>query len=174
MSKFDLEQAKQRFDENTLDGIDEIPVEHKQVVFDTFKTGEIVQPPKLEAEVPAKAKKSRAKKKVIDDEDEEEAPKPKRTRKKHSAKDSAASDGKDEAPRQKRARKIRVVHESDDAGGAGDKAIGSKLTDEVDGSDDEVYVPRKTRSRQVPVEVVDPVVARIQTLTEQMRKDATN
>ena len=80
ISEIDLEHAKQRYDEDSIDGLDNIPGEYKEVVVETFKTGKVVEPPQLE--MPArKARKAGTKKEKLADGDSEDSdgPKPRRT-----------------------------------------------------------------------------------------------
>jgi hypothetical protein len=148
MSKFDLEAAQECYAQDTFGGIDALPEEYQKVVHETFEKGEVVEPPTLE--VP---KKSRAKKvKTEDDEEdgESETPKPKGRSKK---KINNNNKGETETP----------------------KSMGSstKRTSEADDSSEPEYVPKKSRSRAVPMEeVVNPAVAKIEAITAAMRDDA--
>lgn len=128
MSAYDLGQAKQRFDDeddadNTFDGIDALPVEYKQTVIGTLRTGKVIgEPPRTEPSVPPKPKETQARRQKgvkvgepsIKDEDEVE------------------DAGQVDTPKPKSTRKKRAREETD--------------RDEVG------YVPRKTRSRQAKME----------------------
>ncbi|KAI8930803.1 hypothetical protein NX059_011826 [Plenodomus lindquistii] len=138
MSEYDLDQAKERFDndeiDNTFDGIDTLPEEYQQVVIDTFTTGEIVKPPKPE---PPKPKKSRVKSKEDvevaepaikkEDEDGNADENENGVGNTHADGDQKPAD----SPKPKRSRKKRVSEEMDES--------------------EAEYVPRKTRSRQFKV-----------------------
>ncbi|CAO2650026.1 Nn.00g013180.m01.CDS01 [Neocucurbitaria sp. VM-36] len=152
MSRYDLDSAKEHYENDSFGGLDDIPTEFRQTVEETFKKGEVVKPPELEVEALPVKKKPRTKKQKVNCSDDEELTEGKKS-KKSQVKKEAVTDGEDvEAPKPKRTRKKRAI-------------------EEVDVSEEE-YVPRKTRSRQAPVVETDPAVANIQALAEKMREEA--
>ncbi|RII11570.1 hypothetical protein CUC08_Gglean005569 [Alternaria sp. MG1] len=72
MSTYDLEQVLIRAGEDSVDGIDSLPVDLEEVVTKTFETRKIVEPPERRIESPKKPKKVKAKKPVVKKEIEEE------------------------------------------------------------------------------------------------------
>jgi hypothetical protein len=148
MSKFDLEAAQERYAEETFVGIDALPDRYQIVVRETFEKGEVIEPPTLEM-----PKKSRAKKVKIEDDEEDgepETPKPKGRGKKKKKNDD---DGETETLKQ--------------------TGSGTKRAFEADDSSEPEYVPKKSRSRAVPLEEVDdPAVAKIEAMTAAMRDEA--
>ena len=72
MSTYDLEQVLIRVGEDSIDGIDSLPVDLEEVVTKTFETRKIVEPPERRIESPKKPKKVKAKKPVVKKEMEEE------------------------------------------------------------------------------------------------------
>jgi hypothetical protein len=72
MSTYDLEQVLIRAGEDSIDGIDSLPVDLEEVVAKTFETRKIVEPPERRIESPKKPKKAKAKKPVVEKEMEEE------------------------------------------------------------------------------------------------------
>ncbi|KAH7412269.1 hypothetical protein DE146DRAFT_751396 [Phaeosphaeria sp. MPI-PUGE-AT-0046c] len=157
ISKFDLDAVQELFEEDSFDGIDTLPNEFETVVIETLETGKVVEPPK--PEVPAAKPKRAKKKKVADDDSEigESKPRPKRKTKaagKKKAEDDSNSEGTSETqPRPKCKGKKRPSEELDD-------------------SSEPEYVPKKTRSRAAPVEVIDPAIARIEAMAEGLRTEA--
>lgn len=151
MSQYDLQSAKQHYEQDSFIGFEFIPSEFKQVVEETFKTGKAVEPPKLEPEASAtkpKTPRTKVKGEKEDEDEMAETPRPKKSRAKKI--DEEVEDAA--APKPKRTRKKRAF-------------------DEVDTSEEE-YMPKKTKSRQAPMEEVDPAVAKIQALAEEMRDKA--
>jgi hypothetical protein len=108
MSDVDLVCAKERYDQQSFDGLDDIPAEYKSVVEETLTTGKVIEPPQPEVRAP-KAKRSRTKKeKTIDEENEElDAPKPKRGRKKRTVDEMDASE-EEYVPKKTRSRRAAV------------------------------------------------------------------
>lgn len=88
ISKIDLDAAKERYKEETLDGIDELSEELKNVILETFATGEVVETPKVEPAPP----KKRAKPKVEKSGDDEKTKKPAAKKKKKKNKKRVSSD----------------------------------------------------------------------------------
>ena len=62
MSTYDMEQVLIRAGEDSVDGIDSLPVDLEEVVTKTFETRKIVEPPERRIESPKKPKKVKAKK----------------------------------------------------------------------------------------------------------------
>jgi hypothetical protein len=72
MSTYDLEQVLIRAGEDSIDGIDSLPIDLEEVVTKTFETRKIVEPPERRIESPKKPKKVKAKKPVVKKEDAED------------------------------------------------------------------------------------------------------
>ncbi|KAJ4373084.1 hypothetical protein N0V83_003375 [Neocucurbitaria cava] len=154
MSEQDLASAQEHYHGNLFEGLDDIPVEYRQAVEETFKKGQVVKPPELAlAPTPAKSRKPRTKKAIVISDDDDEMTEDQKPKKSRAKKKGDAGDEEEEAPKLKRNRKKRAI-------------------EEVDVSEEE-YVPKKTRSRQTPMqEEIDPAVASIQALAEKMREEA--
>ncbi|KAF2020122.1 zf-PARP-domain-containing protein [Aaosphaeria arxii CBS 175.79] len=87
ITKYDIDGAKERFEQDSFDGLSDLPEEHKEVVLDSFEQGKAINPP-APPTPPAKKPKSKARKRKVDlsepsEEETEEAlpPKKKRVRK---------------------------------------------------------------------------------------------
>lgn len=61
--------------EDSIDGVDSLPVDLKGVVTKTFETGKIVEPPERTIESPKKPKKTRTKRAAVEQETDEKAAK---------------------------------------------------------------------------------------------------
>ncbi|KAH9878268.1 hypothetical protein J1614_003485 [Plenodomus biglobosus] len=128
MSAYDLRQAKQRFDDeddvdNTFDGIDALPVEYKQTVIDTLRTGKVIsEPPQTKPSAPLKPKETQARKQK----------RVKVTESSIKDDDGNEDEGQVDEPKPKRTHKKRAREEM--------------------GKNEVEYVPRKTRSRQAKME----------------------
>jgi hypothetical protein len=189
MSKYDIEAIQQRHNEDTFDGLQQLPEDHQAVAIETLEKGEAIEPPKQ----PPPAVKQKKSKKKVEEDSEADAPKPKRKTRARSKKndedtddagldnttnavvdggavadgeqnevrasglDEGAIEGAVEAkPTAKPKTKARIRAKA--------KGKGKKRSSEEFESDSEEpeYVPRKTRSRAIPMEVVvDAAVARI-------------
>lgn len=74
ISLFDFNAANKRLEEESLEGVDDLPESYKAFVLASFQAREIVEPPKLQTEVSKKAKKPRpARKKKAETEDDSAA-----------------------------------------------------------------------------------------------------
>jgi hypothetical protein len=73
MSTFYLEQVLIRAGEDSINGVDSLPVDFEEVVTRTFETGKIVERPERKVEALKKPKKARAKKPAMEEETEKEA-----------------------------------------------------------------------------------------------------
>jgi hypothetical protein len=73
MSTYDLENVKIRAGEDSIDGVDSLPIEFEETVNKTFETGKIVEPPERKTEPPKKPRKARAKKSAVEEEAGENA-----------------------------------------------------------------------------------------------------
>lgn len=85
MSDYDLQTIQEHHEQDMFEVTSSLSEEYQEVVYKTLETGQLVEPPPMQPPA-VKAKKTRAKKRKVADEDEDsevEAPKPKRSRKKH-------------------------------------------------------------------------------------------
>lgn len=131
ISAFDLANVTLFFERDSIEGVEELPEEVQAAVLETFQTGKIVEPPERAIEPPkAKAKKSRSKKS------------------KASAKDGEV-DVTAEEP------EIEVEEAVSSSAPKAKKSTAKKRPrKETDMSSDaeQAYVPKKSRSRAVPLE----------------------
>jgi hypothetical protein len=171
ISQYDLTSAKECYDEDTLEGIDELPKDYRNAVLETFGTGEIVVPPMPEENTMKKAKKPRAPRKKKADADGEEdsvnetaTPKPNSRKKRTAAKVDTASENDEPAPKKKRGGR-----------GRGGRPAKKVVSSEEDGSavDEPPALEQVSRAKPVP-KAVDPKVAGIEALTEKLRAQASN
>ncbi|KAL1792531.1 hypothetical protein ACET3X_009038 [Alternaria dauci] len=75
LSAYDLEQVLILAGEDSIDGVDSLPVNLKVVVTKTLETGKIVEPPERTIESPKKPKKMRTKRSAVEQETDEKAAK---------------------------------------------------------------------------------------------------
>lgn len=134
----DLEAAKGFFQQGSLDGINDLSDGFKQVVLETFQKDKVAEPLQLNQEV--ETRKSRAKKRKAEDEDEDKS-------------QIEGENDNDDAPKPKRIKK---------------KAMKEVQTNGDTEASEAEYVPRKTRSRRVPFEEINPTLTKAQPAAEQM------
>jgi hypothetical protein len=160
MSVYDLEHAKIHFEDGTFDGIDMLSEELKEVVLESLKTGEVVEPPEPAIEPPKtkkKTKKSQSKKTTakpalsITSEESEALPEEPKIELEEAPPPPAAAKPKTKKPRAKK----RPTEKMDS---------GSEFEPE--------YVPKKSKSRSVPFkEAATPVEAAASAPEEQISED---
>jgi hypothetical protein len=157
MSAYDLNAAKERMEEDAFDGIDQLPDEFKTTVLDSFKQGEALEPPVLEAIKETKTRKPRTKKAKVDT--TEDAAEPTIAGVKRPADEDEAA-GEDVVPKKKRGRASKNA---------------MALPPEQQGPIEPPSEPTSFAqfySKPKPNEEVDPTVARIQAMADEMREKA--
>lgn len=163
ISKFDLNEITERHkEEERIDGTDNLPAGYQEAVQATLETGEVVDPTKIEPV--KKPRKSRVKKRKVDDDSDDEdgskledTLKPKRTRKKTAIKEEGLSS---EVEPEYILRKTR-------SRGAPLKEGANPVTPEIE---DEPVVP-DTKAETVEEEI-DPNVLKIEAMAAAMREAA--
>ncbi|PVI04964.1 zf-PARP-domain-containing protein [Periconia macrospinosa] len=121
VSKFDLQGAREYYEQDDLEGIGSLPEEYRTAIIQSLEKNEVIDPPMLEPAPAKKAKKSR--KKAVDTDTDDDEPKPaKKTRKPRKKKVEVESDESEEILPKKTRGKKRVVDEAEADEEAGDKA----------------------------------------------------
>ncbi|KAF2133702.1 zf-PARP-domain-containing protein [Dothidotthia symphoricarpi CBS 119687] len=179
MSEHDLEAAKEVSEQDSFDGIDDLPAEYNQVVLETFEKGEVVEPPAPEVEPPKTRRKK--KKAQADDNDGPEVVttptlEPKVEPQEGSATNiKAESDELDDVkavlspqpdqeakPKKPQGKKRKIQDKDTDAPkpkrNRKKKAVKEVETNEESEASEVEYVPRKTRSRRVPLVEAEQLV----------------
>ncbi|KAJ4299355.1 hypothetical protein N0V90_004600 [Kalmusia sp. IMI 367209] len=164
ISKYDLNAVKGFMNEGSLEGLDDLPEDFRAAILESFETGEIVEPPKLD--LPATAMKSRAKKRKAADEDYEPS----------TGGTKETAEAKVPGRKKRNVGKVNVADEMEDSPSKNCGRKAPPSDEDIVGEQGRPVAnanPREpTPSR--PTEVVDPMTANMLALTERMRQDAAN